>query len=84
MLPKRLHMMNWLKMFMLLILVNLLTKQVMILRSKILKIKKTSVTNLTTTAVDAAVEITKISQENQIMMQKLEIEQKRFTTSDYN
>ena len=76
--------MNWLKMFMLLILVNLLTKQVMILRSKILKIKKTSVTNLTTTAVDAAVEITKISQENQIMMQKLEIEQKRFTTSDYN
>ena len=77
-------MMNWLKMFMLLILVNLLTKQVMILRSKILKIKKTSVTNLTTTAVDAAIEITKISQENQIMMQKLEIEQKRFTTSDYN
>ena len=76
--------MNWLKMFMLLILVNLLTKQVMILRSKILKIKKTSVTNLTTTAVDAAVEITKISQENQIMMQRLEIEQKRFTTSDYN
>ena len=76
--------MNWLKMFMLLILVNLLTKQVIILRSKILKIKKTSVTNLTTTAVDAAVEITKISQENQIMMQKLEIEQKRFTTSDYN
>ena len=76
--------MNWLKMFMLLILVNLLTKQVIILRSKILKIKKTSVTNLTTTAVDAVVEITKISQENQIMMQKLEIEQKRFTTSDYN
>ena len=53
-------MMNWLKTLMSLILVNLLTKQSIMPRSKILKKKNPSITNLVHTAVLTAVESKKL------------------------